>query len=124
MKVTLACTLRQRLAGMMRFPDLEGALLLAPCHDVHTFGMKGPLDIAFVDGGLVVMASYRGVPPGRRVRCKGAAATLERLAAPGPWPAPGERLIAVSPGRPTPARMDITGQASRAAARGGREEHS
>lgn len=55
-------------------------VLLAPCRDVHTFGVDGALDIAFVDGQGRVVASYRDVGPQRRIRCSSAAAVMERWA--------------------------------------------
>lgn len=76
----LACTPWARLRGMKAYPTWHGVLVLAPCADVHTFGIRRSLDIAFVDRWGIVLESYRRVPPGRRRRCKGACYTLERWA--------------------------------------------
>ena len=78
----LACTPWSRLRGMKAYPTWHGVLVLAPCADVHTFGIRRSLDIAFVDRWGIVLESYRRVPPGRRRRCKGACYTLERWAEP------------------------------------------
>ena len=67
---------------MQAYPTWHGVLVLAPCADVHTFGIRRSLDIAFVDQRGVVLESYRRVPPRRRRRCRGACYTLERWAEP------------------------------------------
>lgn len=92
MRVHLACSLWSRLRGLKRLRGFGGVLMLAPCRDVHTFGMGHPIDIAFVASEGRVLASYRGVPPGRRLRCRKAAAVLERFACQEPWPDPGDCL--------------------------------
>ena len=78
----------------------EGALLLAPCRDVHTIGMDRAIDLAFVDAEGRVVAACRGVEPGRRMRCRSAVATVERFAEDGKqWFEPGDRIfIAVEDG--------------------------
>ena len=92
MKVSLACTMRARLVGLMGKPHFDGILLLAPCHDIHTFGMGHDLDIAFVSADGSVVEAHRNVRPNRRLRNRRAIATLERLACDEPWYAPGDRL--------------------------------
>lgn len=73
----------------MRSPD---ALLLAPCRDVHTFGMRKPIDVAFVSADGIVLSSYRAVGRRRRLRCERAAVTLERFASNEPWLRQGDHL--------------------------------
>lgn len=92
MRVHLACSIWGRLRGLKRLRGFGGVLMLAPCRDVHTFGMEHPIDIAFVASEGRVVASYRGVPPGRRLRCRKAAVVLERFACKEPWPDPGDCL--------------------------------
>ena len=41
--------------------------MLAPCNDVHTFGMAELIDIAFLDEQGRVLESYRAVGPRRRI---------------------------------------------------------
>ena len=49
---------RSRLVGLLGRDDLEGVLVLRPCRQVHTAGMRFPLDVAFCDGqGRVLRAS-------------------------------------------------------------------
>jgi uncharacterized membrane protein (UPF0127 family) len=46
---------RRRARGLMGRDDVEGAFLLRPCRQVHTFGMRFPIDVAFCDrSGLVL----------------------------------------------------------------------
>lgn len=86
-------TVRARMRGLLgREPD-ERLHVLVPCSDVHTFGMDEPLDIAFIDGDGTVLEVYDHVGRSRRVRCRGAAATLERFARESPWVEPGDRLV-------------------------------
>lgn len=71
----------------------EGMLLLVPCGDVHTVGMRRRLDIAFVDGEGRVIESHRDVGPMRRLRNRRAAAVIERFSScSSPWFAKGDRL--------------------------------
>lgn len=92
MRVHLACSLRDRLRGLKRLSDFDGVLILVPCCDIHTFGMGRPIDVAFITREGRVAASYRDVPPRRRLRCRGAAAVLERFADGAPWPQAGDRV--------------------------------
>jgi uncharacterized membrane protein (UPF0127 family) len=45
----VASTRSARRNGLMGRDGLEGALVLDPCRWVHTFGVRFPLDIAFLD---------------------------------------------------------------------------
>ncbi|HEV7524733.1 MAG TPA: DUF192 domain-containing protein [Acidimicrobiia bacterium] len=45
----------QRTRGLMGRDDFEGALVLRPCRQVHTFGMRFPIDVAFCDRAGVVL---------------------------------------------------------------------
>jgi uncharacterized protein len=58
--------------------DRAGAGLLIPrCRSVHTFGMRFPLDVLFLDEDDRVIELRRAVPPCRVIRCAGAMAVLE-----------------------------------------------
>jgi uncharacterized protein len=82
-RVFVARTFRARLLGLAWLADLpdECGLLIPRCSSVHTYGMRFALDIAFLDGDGAVLREVRAVPPRRVVRCRGAAAVLERRAA-------------------------------------------
>lgn len=92
MEVRLATTVLDRLRGLKAHKGYRGALMLAPCHDVHTFGMPASIDIAFVARDGTVLAVLRKVPPLRRRRCSGAAMTLERYASDDAWVSVGDVL--------------------------------
>jgi uncharacterized membrane protein (UPF0127 family) len=47
--VEVAVTRRDRTRGLMGREEFEGALVLRPCRQVHTFGMRFPIDVAFCD---------------------------------------------------------------------------
>ncbi|WP_283169749.1 DUF192 domain-containing protein [Curtanaerobium respiraculi] len=88
-----AVTWRSRLRGLLRRPAAEGALVLAPCRGIHTYGMGCPIDVAFIDGAGRVLKAERSVVPGRVLRCKGAAVAIERAADESRrWPQVGERV--------------------------------
>ena len=46
---------RARARGLLGRDGFDGALLLQPAKSVHTFGMRFPIDVAFVDKDLVVL---------------------------------------------------------------------
>jgi len=69
-RVRLADRWWSRLRGLLgRGPlDTGEGLLLAPCRAVHMFGMRYPLDVAFLDGTGAVLAIYHRLAPGSRSR--------------------------------------------------------
>jgi uncharacterized protein len=60
-----------RLLGLALLRELPRghALLLRRCRSVHTFGMRFPLDVAFLSADGTVVRLVRDVRPGRLVRC-------------------------------------------------------
>ena len=76
----IARSFRARLLGLAGIADLHPrlALLIPRCSCVHTFGMRFPLDVTFLDAGGRPLRKRRCVPPCRVVRHRGAAAVLER----------------------------------------------
>lgn len=70
-----------RLRGL-RAPAPDGAservMAFPRCRSVHTFGMRAPIDVAFVDRGGTLLAVHRDVPPGRIVSHRAAWGVLER----------------------------------------------
>lgn len=53
----LATTRRARRRGLLGRTHVEGVLVLRPCRQVHTFGMRMAIDVAFVDALGVVQRS-------------------------------------------------------------------
>jgi uncharacterized membrane protein (UPF0127 family) len=77
--VPVATTLPSRLLGLalLRGGRAGAGLLIPRCRSVHTFGMRFPIDVLFLDADGRVIALSRGVPPCRVIRCPGAMAVLE-----------------------------------------------
>jgi uncharacterized membrane protein (UPF0127 family) len=67
-RVLLATTWLSRLRGMLGRPEPEPGegLLLTPCQSVHMYGMRFPLDVAFMDRKGVIVAAYPSLPPNSR----------------------------------------------------------
>lgn len=67
-RVRLADRWWSRLRGLLGSrPLAEGeGLLLVPCRAVHMFGMRYPVDVAFVDHTGGVVATYHHLAPGAR----------------------------------------------------------
>lgn len=96
MKLVLATTLWMRLSGLLcsKRCTRNEVLLLTPCKSIHSFGMRGALDVAFLDAEACVLVSERALPP-RRIRSHHkAVAVLERRSdSDAPWPSAGEQLL-------------------------------
>jgi uncharacterized membrane protein (UPF0127 family) len=60
----LATSYRARTRGLLGRDRLDGAMLLSPASSVHTFGMRIPIDVAYLDRRLRVLA-VRTMRPGR-----------------------------------------------------------
>jgi uncharacterized membrane protein (UPF0127 family) len=79
LEVPVAEGVLARALGLARV-DRERAgpgLLIPRCRSVHTFGMRFPLDLLFLDEDLRLLAARANVPPRRVVGCRRAAAILE-----------------------------------------------
>ena len=86
-----------RVRGLLAEGPFEGVLAMVPCRDIHTAGMKSPIDVAFVDRHGVVLESHRAVGPFRRLRNADAVCVMERLSLCGePWFGEGDRLVLAS----------------------------
>ncbi|MGW0080664.1 DUF192 domain-containing protein [Streptomyces sp. NPDC003393] len=60
----LATSYRARTKGLLGRDGVDGAILLSPAGSVHTFGMRIPIDVAYLDRGLRVL-TVRTMRPGR-----------------------------------------------------------
>ncbi|MGW7005065.1 DUF192 domain-containing protein [Streptomyces sp. NPDC054933] len=60
----IAASYRARTRGLLGRDGIEGALLLTPASGVHTIRMGFPIDVAYLDRRLRVLA-VRTMPPGR-----------------------------------------------------------
>ena len=54
----------ERRRGLRGRDGIDGALVIRSCRWVHTFGVRFPIDVAFVDEAGVVLKIVR-MPPGR-----------------------------------------------------------
>ena len=65
--VEVAESFRDRSRGLLGRDGLEGAFLIRPCRQVHSFGMRFPIDVAFCTNDLVVRRTVE-LKPGRITR--------------------------------------------------------
>lgn len=68
-----------RAIGLLATPALEDTcgLWIAPCHSVHTLGMRYPIDVVFLRRDGRVVRIVPRLKPWRAAACRGAHATLE-----------------------------------------------
>ncbi|MFJ8945605.1 DUF192 domain-containing protein [Streptomyces sp. NPDC102395] len=60
----IASSYRARTRGLLGRTSLDGVLLLSPANSVHTFRMRIPIDVAYLDRDLRVL-TVRTMPPNR-----------------------------------------------------------
>ncbi|MEU3829612.1 DUF192 domain-containing protein [Streptomyces sp. NPDC029080] len=60
----VSASYRARTRGLLGRDSVDGAMLLSPASGVHTFGMRIPIDVAYLDRRLTVIA-VRTMRPGR-----------------------------------------------------------
>lgn len=78
-RVPLATGFRARLLGLALLPrERAGPGLLIPrCRSIHTFGMRFPIDVVFLDRRGTEIRRVAAVPPHRVVAERGARFVLE-----------------------------------------------
>jgi uncharacterized membrane protein (UPF0127 family) len=74
-----ATSFSSRLLGLALLRELPPGhgLFIPRCRSVHTFGMRFPIDIAFVDSDALTIRIVRAVPPRRALVERDAAAVIE-----------------------------------------------
>ena len=79
LRVRVADSFVSRALGLLVGAPLNSteALLIAPCSSIHTFGMRYPIDVAFIDADARIVRIYQHVRPGRLRFALGARAALE-----------------------------------------------
>ena len=67
-KVMIADSILSRLVGLLgtKEPFEEMVLHISPCTAIHTFGMKYPIDVVFVDDSGTVLALYPQLAPNKK----------------------------------------------------------
>lgn len=92
-QIVVADTFWKKLLGLFRVKQGNTTLLLVRCHDVHTFFMHKPIDLAFIDRNGIVLEVRRNVGPRRRVTNRDAFAVAERFSESSePWLIQGETV--------------------------------
>src|SRR5262245_55350955 len=78
--VRVANTRRARLLGLagLRGVPPDAGLLLPRTRSVHTYGMRFPIDLIWINAGARVIRLDERVPPWRFRTCRSAAAVIER----------------------------------------------
>lgn len=66
-KLLIAETMFARMRGLLGRDSLTKgeALLIRPCKGIHTFGMRFPIDVVFLDRQYKVVATSRHILPNR-----------------------------------------------------------
>ena len=77
--VDIATGFNERLLGWLgrERPPGERGLWIAPCDGVHTFGMRFPIDVLFLDCAGVLLRVDAAVEPWRARVCIGAYSVIE-----------------------------------------------
>ncbi len=80
--VRLADTPHSRRVGLLRHQSLEPGegLWIYPTSAIHTFGMKFPIDVAFLDRRLRIQRIYHALAPFRMTRLVWGARSVLELA--------------------------------------------
>ena len=75
----IADTFFNRLKGLLGTSVLPAgeALLICPCNNIHMFGMKYSIDVAFVDDSDRVLKTVEALRPGRFACCSEARYVVE-----------------------------------------------
>lgn len=67
-KVKIAETFLKRFKGLMFINEApDHGLLIKPCRSIHTFNMKFPIDVLFIDQGNKVIEIVEGLGSGKIV---------------------------------------------------------
>lgn len=86
----------ERLRGLLGTRADADPVMLTRCGSIHTFGMRYPIDVAFVSECGEVLRSVRSLAPRRLLSSPDACCVLERPASAEPWFAEGDRVRALS----------------------------
>jgi len=86
----------ERLRGLLGTCADADPVMLTRCGSIHTFGMRYPIDVAFVSERGRVLRSVRALAPRRLFSSPDAYCVLERPASNEPWFAEGDHARALS----------------------------
>lgn len=76
---SVANTFVQKLIGMLLYSSIteEKAILLLQCNSIHTYGMRFPIDVVFIDKDGIVVSKHENMKPCRYATNRQAIHTLE-----------------------------------------------
>lgn len=79
LRLIVAATFRQRLLGLHACAGLpwHTGLCIMPCHAIHTFGLRHPIDVVFLNRHGEVIRRIENLPPWRAAICLRAACVVE-----------------------------------------------
>ena len=82
-RIRVACGFFPRLIGLLGTvrPDRKWALLITPCTGVHTFGMRYPIDVLFLDRDSRVLEKVESLKPNRWHKSDAPSASVLELVA-------------------------------------------
>ena len=71
----------ERMKGLLGSKELQEteALLIKPCSSVHTFAMRYPIDLAFLNKEWIVVKTVNALKPWRMSACPDASMVLELM---------------------------------------------
>ncbi|XXF76412.1 DUF192 domain-containing protein [Myxococcaceae bacterium GXIMD 01537] len=82
-KAWRAVSFMERFKGLMGRPTLDfgEGLHINPCNSIHTFFMRIPIDVAFLDPSGVIVKQFSALPPWRATSMYRQARTVLELPA-------------------------------------------
>ncbi|MBP7174803.1 MAG: DUF192 domain-containing protein [Thermoclostridium sp.] len=76
--VRTADTFASRFLGLMGKSNVDYGLLLFPCKSIHTFFMKIPIDVVYLDRAMTIVKIEKNMMPWKTGKtCKNAYCILE-----------------------------------------------
>ena len=77
--MTIPESFYQRAKGLLgkKYIDKRESMLFYNCSSIHMFGMKFPIDIAYLDNDMRILKLVKNVKPWKLSSCKGANHTIE-----------------------------------------------
>ena len=79
MEIILLTTFLEKAWGLLGGSPPEGIVLLCGCNSIHTFFMKYPINVAFIDKNSRIIQVVRNLPPGKTVRNRNAVCVAEQI---------------------------------------------
>ena len=86
----------ERLVGLLGTGPGAMPVVLMRCSSIHTFGMRYPIDVAFVDSEGRVLATRRSLFPRQLLASRDAYCVFERPSSLAPWLEAGDRISLTS----------------------------